>query len=162
VRQAPASTERKERRLDDANCTQCATRLGENAHLNWYVSSARNLLVRYSCCSEPEMQHDSFDLQAQADRIALFEEKLKHRRSRALWPNHLGGAFLDQWERQKKQVERDRDREEGQWDEKERVPTDGEKWTKEKGSAWRPIGQQADDRTDRSARDVCQNGWNVR
>jgi hypothetical protein len=43
-------------------------------------------------------QKHTFNLQAQPDKIAKFEEPLKHKTS-AYWPNFLGARFSDDWER---------------------------------------------------------------
>jgi hypothetical protein len=46
-------------------------------------------------------QKDNFDLQAAQEKIARFQERLSQRspHSSATYPNILGGAFRDVWER---------------------------------------------------------------
>ncbi|KAG5651597.1 hypothetical protein H0H81_008118 [Sphagnurus paluster] len=63
----------------------------------------------------------SFDLQAQADKIARFDERLKETKSSALWPNFLAAKWRQMWE-----IERMRG--------KEVLPTqEGRHWPMEPG-----------------------------
>ncbi|KAF5358134.1 hypothetical protein D9756_001574 [Leucocoprinus leucothites] len=48
----------------------------------------------------------SFDLQGQAEKMARFEEVLRHRRSSALYPNFLAAKWREEWEREKRRAER--------------------------------------------------------
>jgi hypothetical protein len=39
-----------------------------------------------------------FDLQAQADKVARFEDQFRTHRRRAYFVSHLGGSFLDDYD----------------------------------------------------------------
>ncbi|KAI0082806.1 hypothetical protein K474DRAFT_1654983 [Panus rudis PR-1116 ss-1] len=52
-----------------------------------------------------EAKH-SFDLQANYNKISRFEEKLHARKSLAVFPNILGGAFKDAYDRKRRGVDR--------------------------------------------------------
>lgn len=53
--------------------------------------------------SQSPTEHDpsqkvSFDLQGQFEKILRFEERLRHNRSSALYPNFLAGKWRELWE----------------------------------------------------------------
>lgn len=48
------------------------------------------------------LQKDLFDLQAAAEKIQRFEDKLQARKSIAMYPNILGASFKDAQERTKR------------------------------------------------------------
>jgi hypothetical protein len=48
------------------------------------------------------LQEVSFDLQGQFEKVSRFEERLKHNRSSALYPNFLAGKWRELWEREKR------------------------------------------------------------
>ncbi|KAF7789514.1 hypothetical protein EIP86_000460 [Pleurotus ostreatoroseus] len=56
-----------------------------------------------------EAQKTSFDLQAAAEKIARFEERLQARKSMAVYPNILGAAFKETYARTLKRRERERE-----------------------------------------------------
>ncbi|KAL4254054.1 hypothetical protein ABKN59_002467 [Abortiporus biennis] len=56
-----------------------------------------------------EEAKQSFDLQSAHDKIAKFEEKLRLRRSMAIYPNILGSVLKENYERRLKQRQRERD-----------------------------------------------------
>jgi len=45
-------------------------------------------------------------LQGQAEKMARFEEVLVQRRSSALYPNFLAAKWREEWEREKRRVQR--------------------------------------------------------
>lgn len=47
------------------------------------------------------MQAPPFDLQAQQEKLARFEEKLRSARSAALYPNFLAGKWREIWEKER-------------------------------------------------------------
>jgi len=49
----------------------------------------------------------TFDLQAQWDKISTFEETLKRQRSSVLFPNIFAAKFRDEYERNKRQKEKE-------------------------------------------------------
>lgn len=52
--------------------------------------------------SDVPHKNEAFDLQAEMEKILIFEEKLRHAGSAVLYPNILAAKWKERWERERR------------------------------------------------------------